>query len=89
MLEEASYEEDYESQEVWANLMIHATSAYADDDGDDPTDSYKTLSHILADMSKWDCQFLSVVVEEGTDSQDAEGQFLASPHRRQLAYPAR
>ena len=78
MLEKASYEEDTELQEMWANLMIAAASG-DDDDGDDPADFYKTLSHILADMSKWDCQLLSVVVEEGIDSQDDEGQFVASP----------
>ena len=76
MLEKASYEEDTELQEMWANLMITAASG---NDDDDPADFYKTLSHILADMSKWDCQLLSVVVEEGIDSQDAEGQFVASP----------
>ena len=69
MLEQASNEEDDKLQEMWANLMVSATSDPLEDSGD----LYKTWANILSQMSWWDCQLLSVVVEEGISSMGCEG----------------
>ena len=76
MLERASYEEDDELQEMWANLMVSATSNT--DPSEDSKDLYRTWVNILSQMSRWDCRLLSAVIEEGISGME-EGVMLSSP----------
>ena len=63
MLEHAANEEEDELQELWANLMVSATTD--SESSEDSGDLYKTWSNMLGAMSKWDCRLLITVVEEG------------------------
>ena len=63
MLEHAANEEEDELQELWANLMVSATTN--SESLEDEADLYKTWTNTLALMSIWDCRLLSTVVEEG------------------------
>ena len=83
MLEKATYEEDDELQELWANLMV---SAMTDDSNDETGDLYKTSTNILAMMSKWDCQLLTTIIEMGIKEQTAEG-LVANPLTRDDLVP--
>lgn len=78
MLEKATYEDDDELQEMWANLMI---SALTDDSDQDGGDLYKTWIDILSRMSKWDCQLFATIIEEGIREQTADG-LIANPLTR-------
>ena len=71
MLENAANEEEDELQELWANLMVSATTN--SDSLEDSGDLYKTWTNLLAAMSKWDCRLLSTLVEEGIASMTDEG----------------
>ena len=76
MLERASYEDDEELQEMWAKLMVSATSDT--DPSEDSRDLYRTWTNILSQMSRWDCRLLSTVIEEGISGME-EGDMLTSP----------
>ena len=62
MLEHAANEEEDELQELWANLMVSATT---DSESSADEVDYKTWTNALARMSIWDCRLLSTVVEQG------------------------
>lgn len=67
ILEKASFEDDDDLQQLWANLILSATSSaesYEDVDA-----NHKTFANALHSMSKVDCRVLEVVVEKGVESQ--------------------
>ena len=71
ILEKASFEDDDELQQLWANLILSATSSkesYEDVDA-----NHKTFANALHSMSKVDCKVLEAVVERGVSSQGSEG----------------
>ena len=71
MLEHAANEEEDELQELWANLMVSATTN--SESLEDSGDLYKTWTNMLAAMSKWDCRLLSTLVEEGIAGSSDDG----------------
>ena len=78
MLEKATYEEDDELQEMWANLMV---SAMTDDSSDDIGDLYRTWTDTLSRMSKWDCRLMVTIVERGITEHTPDG-FTGNPLTR-------
>ena len=77
MLEHASNAEDDDLQDMWANLLVSATS---DPDSDeDSRDLYKTWANVLSQMTRRDCQLLGLVVEDGISGMDADGGMQANP----------
>ena len=77
MLEQASNVEEGELQELWANLMVSATTNA--EESDDSQDLYKTWTNILATMSIWDCKLFSTVVEKGISGRRDDGVIISNP----------
>ena len=71
ILEKASFEDDDELQQLWANLILSATSS--EESYEDVDANHKTFANALHSMSKVDCKVLETVVEIGVSGKDSEG----------------